>query len=369
MSNGHFFSRIGLADMEKIHSAVIGWIFSEDCQAYTLDEKSSVLNELAAINPVTYKYINSITETNNVDILITASLPSGDDIQIIIENKIKTSQHSNQLAHYKSHYPNSKKYLYLTLIEENAKDEDWQNVSYNHLHAVLRKYLCVRPEHTDFVILNEYLLSVERLVHIKDDFLENHLKYPNVFTDGWKKKEMKDLSDFIARNQLETIFQKMFFREIIEKVKERQPEIEKLECAIGESHGNAEVTLWGIKATDRNGDVWFDLAFQNGTFKIAISKNYWDNSKNILERSISELTCEWTDIFKKAETEWSGWRCHAPRSRPRISLCKNIKKHNDIIWYQLDKESIIELWQEQFIQALRIKDYLIKAYEEKKMSG
>ncbi len=29
--NGSFFDRIGIADMEKVHSAVIGWIFSDEC--------------------------------------------------------------------------------------------------------------------------------------------------------------------------------------------------------------------------------------------------------------------------------------------------------------------------------------------------
>ena len=42
--NGSFFDRIGVADMEKVHSAVIGWIFSDDCNALTNQQKSDLLS-------------------------------------------------------------------------------------------------------------------------------------------------------------------------------------------------------------------------------------------------------------------------------------------------------------------------------------
>ena len=44
MSN--FFNSIGMADMEKVHSAVIGWILSDKCTAFGIDKKSGILCSL-----------------------------------------------------------------------------------------------------------------------------------------------------------------------------------------------------------------------------------------------------------------------------------------------------------------------------------
>ena len=49
--NGSFFDRIGVADMEKVHSAVIGWIFSDDCKAFTNQQKSVLLCSLFDVSP------------------------------------------------------------------------------------------------------------------------------------------------------------------------------------------------------------------------------------------------------------------------------------------------------------------------------
>ena len=47
--NGSFFDKIGVADMEKVHSAVIGWMFSDDCCALNKQQKSELLCSLFSI--------------------------------------------------------------------------------------------------------------------------------------------------------------------------------------------------------------------------------------------------------------------------------------------------------------------------------
>ena len=42
----NFFNAIGLADMEKVHSAMIAWMFSSDCTALSQEDKSRALNSL-----------------------------------------------------------------------------------------------------------------------------------------------------------------------------------------------------------------------------------------------------------------------------------------------------------------------------------
>ena len=34
MAKSNFFDAIGVADMEKVHSAVIGWMLSDNCTAF-----------------------------------------------------------------------------------------------------------------------------------------------------------------------------------------------------------------------------------------------------------------------------------------------------------------------------------------------
>ena len=42
----NFFDLLALADVERVHSAVIGWLLSDECEALTKEERSAVLNSL-----------------------------------------------------------------------------------------------------------------------------------------------------------------------------------------------------------------------------------------------------------------------------------------------------------------------------------
>ena len=98
MSN--FFNAIGVADMEKVHSAVIGWILSNKCNAFGIKEKSDILCSLFNIFPaVTFTHIVVKVEVYDIDILIKTE-SNGTEESWIIENKIKTNQHSDQLDKY-----------------------------------------------------------------------------------------------------------------------------------------------------------------------------------------------------------------------------------------------------------------------------
>ena len=101
MSNQYqegFFEFISAADAEKVHSQTIGWIFSKECDVFDRNQKSMILNDLISSKDnkredFCPKKVN--VEVYDIDILIETS-----DHLIIIENKIKSSQHSNQLFKY-----------------------------------------------------------------------------------------------------------------------------------------------------------------------------------------------------------------------------------------------------------------------------
>ena len=100
-----FFEFIAAADAEKVHSQTIGWIFSENCEVFDDNDKSSMLKELINVKNEKIDFIPTRVdvEISDIDILITC----GDKL-IIIENKIKSSHHSNQLFKYKYITANNK---------------------------------------------------------------------------------------------------------------------------------------------------------------------------------------------------------------------------------------------------------------------
>lgn len=42
----NFFDAIGVADMEKVHSAVIGWMLSDKCLAFSIETRSKLLQDI-----------------------------------------------------------------------------------------------------------------------------------------------------------------------------------------------------------------------------------------------------------------------------------------------------------------------------------
>lgn len=379
MSN--FFNRIGLADMEKMHSAIIGWIFSNDNKAFTKKEKSSILNSL--FDPKSnseYKEIKVLVETDNIDILFLLEDINGQKKVIIVENKIKSSQHSDQLNKYQSivkkKYPNHIQiYIFLTYSNEEAKWDNkeidslsWTEVTYDKIHAKLSSVL--QPQlNVDAIILNEYLNSIESFITIKKDFLKDHTLFTSVFTDASKKKsvkqnEEKDSDDaiFISENQLETILQKMLIQDIAKNVN-----LGAHKYNISETHGKAQISIYlgpNLGNTDsENEKIYFDFSFQDGSFKIAISKNY-SGSKEKQRQGFEIIKNNWKPIMEKYYKEFHYKRFNNSKGKkPRISMSQKINGE----WYKLKKEKLIDLFQEKFDEAIEIKKELENRYNKERI--
>lgn len=250
-----FFEFIAAADAEKVHSQTIGWIFSRDCDVFDDKEKNAILKELlfgtikSDIDLIPSKVD---VEINDIDILITC----GDSL-VVIENKIKSSQHSNQLfkyeyltardkelawqsyfqwkfpdecnkilsevngnkelflkviqeQHEKEPYAKEFKwrtdnqikisyYIYLTLIEEEplGSENIWNKVSYSKLHEVLSDYL-TQKEHQNtenYWILKSYVSTIYNLSRAANLFVQNPQNFAFVFTVGKQAIEKINTDD------------------------------------------------------------------------------------------------------------------------------------------------------------------------------
>ena len=237
----NFFDLLALADVERVHSAVIGWLLSEECEALTKEERSAVLNSLFGLpkDRGIYTKAEMRLEWENIDILwITESESYGKECWVL-ENKIKSSQHSNQLQKYqeivKKQFDGAgQHYAYLTVIGEPAskikEGKEYHNYTYGCLVKELAAYLSDAQSacNADWTIANEYFKAIQRMTRVTDAFLEDPAKFPHVFIDGNKRMDAKLKSDqgkpindddrYIASRGLETLLQKYYFYDIVKEV-------------------------------------------------------------------------------------------------------------------------------------------------------
>ena len=353
--NGSFFDRIGVADMEKIHSAVIGWIFSDDCKALTNQQKSELLCSLFHVNPSqTFNSFVVEVEHHDIDILIITD----NNTCWVIENKIKSSQHSNQLDKYykiingepvkigrkeqkiRDYIHLKSNYCFLTLVDEKPQCEKnvWANTTYKSFSLALKKALTNANSNNDSIILNDYLSCITNLAKALDDFIKNHQQYPDVFKDGANKKNRN--GNYIADNGLETIFQKCFLSHIISKTQNYS------DFDISETHGIAlaeKKDLHSIKGYK------LGIQFQNGSFKAQILNEnikadaFWNFWNNIIKK-----TNDGVEINKRSFSEWN-YNPSKSQKGAYFSISKKIPN-----WYSKSVNDIVSDWDTMYNECITV---------------
>lgn len=109
-------------------------------------------------------------EWQNIDLLLILNFADGCQWTVAIENKINSTQHSNQLARYRaiveSTFPDAAKrlYIFLTKSNEQPEDEHYLPASHTQVHQTLRECLqsrahAIGPEPK--VLLENYLRLLE----------------------------------------------------------------------------------------------------------------------------------------------------------------------------------------------------------------
>lgn len=350
-----FFDAIGTADMERVHSGVIGWLLSSKCQAFTIAEQSNILNSLFGIqNGTTYKTIEPCLEYDHIDIYIKTTDPGGNIEEWIIENKVKSSQGDNQLSNYQNNTNingANAHFLLLTLIDETPKVSNWKNKKYYDLFSILSSQSRGGRNAAHCAIIDEYIKTIGQLSDLVNDFIANPQSYPNVFTDASLKKSKKRgkqyqsfTLQYISDNNLETLLQKLYFTKVKEFIKqdvESKLSGRAYDCQIGETHGNAEIV---IKLIPGNDTIQFDIAFQNGTFKYAVSKDY-GNTKN-MQANREDIEDHWVPAVEKLLQP--GMQLNKPRTRARVSITKQWCKD----WWKKNMQDVADEIKKEFVKLL-----------------
>lgn len=353
----NFFNAIGVADMERVHSAVIGWMLSEGCSVFNLETRSDIISTMFGLQPSrVFSQISVSVEVFDIDILITTEDQNGKQECWVIENKIKTNQHNNQLDKYVKiiaekykHIPEANRHFcLLTLIGEEPQgvfSQKWKNCTYNNLSSILEcAFKNGNTTHEHWIILNEYAKCIKELNEALSDFLKSPTSYEHVFTDGNKRKDEKDeqylqnISSksgshgrFISECGLETIFQKCYLgKEWDAYLKTTKKEYD---WGISETRGNAALDIGYkmIKDTSKEEEYNTQVEFQNGTFKIQITPS---KDNNI---SRDEFFKKWEESFNKKKKDLNKnikgkkpkWRVNCSRSNNNnryISLSLQVEK-------------------------------------------
>lgn len=287
-----FFENIGIVDLEKIHSCMIKWILDKETECINHAGKINFLNNLLKTNIETIDYV--VTEFDNIDVLIKTNKNV-----IIIENKLKSSQHSTQLEKYRDLIFNNKEFqnhkpifIYLTLLGEPAEKSDWINISYEQIYnnLILAK---INLESKDGYILNDYIQTLSNLLSVVNDFIENPANYSNVFSDGSKTKSQKAemykdnvIKKYVATNQLETALQKLYLRKVANLLA-LEKTIEGF--YITETHGNAAMGIT-IKINFNNTNLNLAFDYQKGTFKtFCTHEDYRNSDPSMIPDNIKRL--------------------------------------------------------------------------------
>lgn len=126
---------------------------------------------------------------------------------------------------------------------------------------------------------------------------------------------------------------------------------------MGETRGNAD---FAVHLEDANG-FQFDMSFQAGTFKFAISRSYWtDTSKANIASVLA-----WQDDFMKLQEAFPEYkRLNRAKSRARLSICKNLKEENKE-WYLMDRATFAQIVRHEFEMAAIMRQRVIDIHEER----
>lgn len=218
----NIFSILKVETREIRHSNILAWLLNpkENHNLNTLFLEKFI-NTFIKENKQDYCYLKKsnllefkvLREWKNIDLLL---LNNKDKIAIVIENKIHTGEHDNQLERYyntmREDYPDLKiAYIYLTLDGENAPylSDVWKPMSYKVILEILDNIINKHElNETVNLILNNYIETLRSLINMENpeikelcmQIYEKHKRAIDLIIENIPEGEnlfLRDLSNWI----------------------------------------------------------------------------------------------------------------------------------------------------------------------------
>lgn len=108
-------------------------------------------------------------------------------------------------------------------------------------------------------------------------------------------------------------------------------------------------------------DYHFDISFQAGTFKFAVSYKYW-KAESRDPKVRQEFTNKWKSIFLALKLKYKCTQINCGKSLSRISICYPIVSDGE--WYKLSRKEFVASIKEEVQKAIQMKSEAIKVYEQ-----
>ena len=186
LSQFNVFDTLNIVNAEIRHSNVLSWLlnptsnhgigdfFIKQFLKYLVSKNNEYLgNKISLFDFEVFNYSNLEIrrEWNNIDILVIIS-ENEKNLAITIENKIKTSEHSNQLHRYRKiiekEFPDYIRiYVYLTPDDLIPSDENWINFNYNTIAGLIDDLLKNKRDVLNdniYNFINQYNIILRRYI-------------------------------------------------------------------------------------------------------------------------------------------------------------------------------------------------------------
>ena len=341
-----FFDAVSIASMERMHSQMIAWILSPDCEAISPDSKSAILAAMCGVPDQELGGLKRCTtEWEHIDVVVET-----EKSVVFIENKIKSSQSHGQLSHYDSVIDETKildgrrpQKVMLSLVGEIAKAPGWRNVTYQNLEGWLASVPLATGDNEDAAIVRTYIASLMRLTDVVDSFSKNPDQYKNVFEEGsMSRAEKSELPpcesldcQYIRDMQLETVLQRLFLQRIAERIA-----LDARFFTIGETRG---VALLDIKEPNALHPVkesgytfHWGIQFQGKSVKVQLESGYDDQGKWMeaspeMKRYMGEVLFSRVRGFVDQPQVKSDWRFNPPHGSGS-TYCSISKPKGQLRW-------------------------------------
>ena len=294
-----FFEFILAADKEKIHSQFLGWMLSSYCEVLSPAEKEKFLQCLTGSTDK-FEITDVDVEITDMDVLVECV-----DFVVVIENKIKSTLQSHQLAKYHEYAvtnyskPQAPKLIYLNLLGEPSPDVSWLGRSYHHLFTCLSS-LTLLEGNNDRVFIEEYREMVRRLLEvisasmndkpIREWVFKLHKnKNAALYKAGGTKIETVD---YIIKCQLARFIQKYYYKEVSDHLNTVKAGLD-YQAYYGfserEGEGLVQVRFQTLFFTERGVRLFGGFQIQGNVLKVNISADDFKGNKDSLPDNIQQF--------------------------------------------------------------------------------
>ena len=333
----NLFDAMGLADKERIHSQFLFWFFGLEKNIVPDEVKRDFLITFLDTNDCGYKDFCSYTEKSNIDIIITS-----DKMALVIENKLKSSQHSKQTFKYDeifnklcAEYPKEFKRektikVLLSLIGERPESPEWIPITFHKLHEVFESIMPkLNSDVPEVIIINEYIKSIKKLIDTYDYFIKNYYNFPHVFEKD-KKSNIKEAenNEYIENLGLRIIYQKGFYTKIMEIIKQSfksnifpNENKEFPKWRVAEERGSALIQIIFEYYFDKK--YFLGIQYQGASFKINYQSSDYEKSTTD-EDGIKFGIKAFKEYLKNNKTIFK--KINLPTKHALISLSKKVDK-------------------------------------------